>query len=136
MTLMSTSSTGYVGLGVLATAYSANLLWRLNSPNPASRRGIISELAVLAILAIAVVGVLIVDSTLFDPLTDMVNVLIFQKKESGSYIERSGWTRYAWEAFLATGGWGVGVGSARASNWYYSVLSNTGLWARLFCRYF
>lgn len=64
---------------------------------------------------------------MFDALSNMVDTVVFQKTSSESYIERSGWTRYGWKAFLATEGWGVGLGSARTSNWYVSILSNTGL---------
>lgn len=126
MTVLSTSSTGYVGLGVLGGTYLASLFWRLQSRNPVNRRGIFSEFGILAVAAMSVLIVVLTHASLLDPLTDLVNVLVFQKTESASYIERSGWTQYAWQAFLATDGWGVGLGSVRASNWYYSILSNTG----------
>jgi hypothetical protein len=126
MTLLSTSSTGYVGLGILGVTYASSLVWRLNSRNSLSRRGIFSEFGILSLAATIIFVIVLTHASLLDPLTDLINVLVFQKTESSSYIERSGWTRYAWEAFLSTGGWGVGLGGARASNWYYSILSNTG----------
>jgi hypothetical protein len=126
MTLLSTSSTGYVGLGVLGLTYVASLGWRLNSRNSLSRKGIFSELGLLAFAAAIIFVIVLTRASLLDPLTDLINVLVFQKSESASYVERSGWTSYAWNAFLSTGGWGVGLGGARASNWYYSILSNTG----------
>jgi hypothetical protein len=126
MTLLSTSSTGYVGLGILGVTYVVSLIWRLNSRNSANRQGIFSELAILALAMTVIFVIALTQASAFDPLTDLINVLIFKKTESASYIERSGWTHYAWEAFLSTGGWGVGLGGARASNWYYSILSNTG----------
>ncbi len=127
MTLLSTSSTGYVGLGILGVTYVASLAWRLNSRNSVNRQGIFSELAILALATTIVLVIVLTHASLLDPLTDLINVLVFQKSESVSYVERSGWTHYAWEAFLSTGGWGVGLGGARASNWYYSILSNTGI---------
>ncbi len=127
MTLLSTSSTGYVGLGILGITYIASLFWRLHSHNSVNRQGIFSELTIVAFVTAAVFVIVITRASLLDPLTDLINLLVFQKTASPSYIERSAWTRYAWEAFLATGGWGVGLGGARASNWYYSILSNTGV---------
>ncbi len=126
MALLSTSSTAYVGLAILGVTYVANLAWRLNSRNLLNRQGIFLEFGVLTFAATIIFIIVLTQSSLLDPLTDLINVIIFQKAESSSYIERSGWTHYAWEAFLSTGGWGVGLGGARTSNWYYSILSNTG----------
>jgi hypothetical protein len=127
MTVLSTSSTGYVGLGILGITYVAGLFWRSQSRNSVNRRGVFTEFGILAFAAICVLMIILTHARLLDPLTDLVNLLVFQKTESASYIERTGWTRYAWQAFLATDGWGVGLGGARASNWYYVILSNTGV---------
>jgi hypothetical protein len=125
--LLSTSSTAYVGLIILAAAYGLSVLRRLKSPSPASRLGLISELAFLTLAAFVLLGIYILDPTMFDPFSDMVDTLVFQKTATASYIERAAWTRSAWEAFLGTDGLGVGLGGARTSNWYVSILSNTGL---------
>ena len=37
------------------------------------------------------------------------------------------WTKVGMDAFFATNGLGVGLGSARTSNWYVAILSNTGI---------
>jgi hypothetical protein len=127
MAMLSTSSTGYVGIGILSVTYIASLFWRMYSGNPVYRRGIFSEFGVLAFAATTVLVIVLTHPSLLDPLTNLVDLLVFQKTSSASYIERSTWTSYAWNAFLATGGWGVGLGSARTSNWYYAILSNTGV---------
>ena len=126
MALLSKSSTGYVGLGILGLTYVASLVWRLSSRRSANRRGVFLEFGVLAFAVLVVLTIIVTNSSLLDPLTNSINLLVFQKTKSESYIERTAWTHYAWNAFLETGGWGVGLGGARASNWYYSVLSNTG----------
>ncbi len=127
MTLMSTSSTGYVGLAVLALCYSASLLWRLQFDDVISKKAAITEIIILICVGLIVVAAFATNTALYDSASNLINVLIFQKTQSASYLERSAWTQYAWSAFIQTSGWGVGLGSARASSWYYSILSNTGI---------
>lgn len=127
MALMSKSSTAYVGLAILSVAYGVNVMRRLTSSERASRLGLKWELAFLASAALILFGLVVFNPSMFDPFSNMVDTLIFQKTSSESYIERSEWTRYGWEALLATHGWGVGLGSVRTSNWYVSILSNTGV---------
>jgi hypothetical protein len=52
--------------------------------------------------------------------------MILQKTQTASYIERSAWTRVAFEAWLTTDGLGVGVGSVRTSNFFANILASTG----------
>jgi hypothetical protein len=66
-----------------------------------------------------------------DYIYDKIDVIIFKKSESESYAGRTEWTRVAWEAFFATDGLGVGLGSARTSNWFVALLSNTGIYPAL-----
>jgi hypothetical protein len=47
-----------------------------------------------------------------DYIYDNIDVIIFKKSESESYAGRTEWTRVAWEAFFATHGLGVGLGTA------------------------
>jgi hypothetical protein len=71
--------------------------------------------------------VLTVAPGLLDPVFERVDAVVFQKSESESYAERRMWNQMGMDAFFATDGLGVGLGSARSSNWFVAILSNTGV---------
>jgi hypothetical protein len=127
MAVLSTSSTAYVGLAIFALVYAVNWLRRTLSPNAPARDGLKWE-ASLALAAglLTLCIIALVPSTL-DPVYDMIDQIIFKKGETASFAERSMWTRVGMEAFFATHGLGVGLGSERTSNWYVGILSNTGI---------
>ncbi|SFK33590.1 hypothetical protein [Methylorubrum salsuginis] len=131
MTLLSTSSTAYVGLAVLGAVYGLDLLVRmLDAGNP--RRGQIGlEFGLIVLAVFAVFAAFVIKPTLFDPVVAMVDKMVFQKSSSASYAERSLWNRVGWHAFLDSGGLGVGLGSIRVSNWAISILGSTGLFGAL-----
>ncbi|MEG9502538.1 MAG: hypothetical protein MIN69_11875 [Methylorubrum extorquens] len=131
MTMLSTSSTAYVGLAVFGLIYGFDLLVRmLDAGNP--RRDRISLEVGLIVLAIfAIFATFVIKPTLFDPVVAMVDKMVFQKSSSASYVERSLWNRVGWHAFLDSGGLGVGLGSIRVSNWAISILGSTGLFGAL-----
>jgi hypothetical protein len=127
MAVLSTSSTAYVGLAIFALVYAVNWLRRTLSPNAPAREGLKWEagLALAAgLLTLCIIA--LVPSTL-DPVYNMVDELIFKKGETASFAERSMWTKVGMDAFFATHGLGVGLGSERTSNWYVGILSNTGI---------
>jgi len=127
MAVLSTSSTAYVGLGVFGVVYALSWLRRFLSPSALARNGLKWE-AVATIAAFLVfLFVLALTPRLLDPVLDTVNDLVFQKSQSNSYIERTMWTKVGMDALFATNGLGVGLGSARTSNWYVAILSNTGI---------
>jgi hypothetical protein len=129
---LSTSSTAYVGLVVLVIAYLALLGWRgIDGISPGRhvllRIALLSELGAcyLVVLLIALIAMMAPD--VFDKPAGMVDELIFKKSQGGSYLDRMSWNRLAIQALWDTGGIGVGVGSARVSNWFVGVISNTGV---------
>jgi hypothetical protein len=63
---------------------------------------------------------------LFAPVQEMLDVMVFQKSTSSSYEERSMWTKVSWDALLASGGLGVGMGGTRASNFAVALFSSAG----------
>ncbi|MEI9915750.1 MAG: hypothetical protein WDN29_08010 [Methylovirgula sp.] len=87
MTLMSTSSTGYVGLAVLALCYSASLLWRLQFDDFISKKAAITEIIILICVGLIVVAAFATNTALYDSASNLINVLIFQKTQSASYLE-------------------------------------------------
>ncbi len=124
---LSTSSSAYIGLGVLALAYAANWLFRLRSPAVLHPAGLHSEAITLIVVVFALATLSFLHPGIFASLWDVIDVMVFQKTSSASYVERSLWTQVGWTAFLDSGGLGVGFGSARVSNWYVAILAGTGV---------
>lgn len=57
---------------------------------------------------------------------EIVWVMVVDKHESQSGIERLSWIVACWDNFVDTYGFGVGTGSARGSSWPLVVLGNVG----------
>ncbi len=131
MTILSTSSTGVVGLGVLGFVYGADFVYRVFDPYNPRRDGLNRELIVLFLALFAVFAGIVLKPSLLDPVYSMINGMIFEKTKSASYAERTMWTRIGWQAFLDTGGMGAGLGSIRVSNWAVSILGSTGLFGAM-----
>jgi len=127
VTFMSTSSTGYVGLIVIAAVQAIRVVGRFllvsfRSVSPAK-----TLFFVLTTVIIGAIGVSLIPAAAISHYQDMINVLLFQKTSSSSYIERSSWTAAGVNAFFVTHGIGVGVGSIRTSNWFVNIMASTGV---------
>jgi len=131
MTILSTSATGLVGLGVLGLVYGADLVYRIFDTYNPRRAGLNFELAVLFLALFAVFAGIVMKPNLLDPVYSVIDGLLYEKTKSASYAERSMWTRIGWHAFLDTGGMGAGLGSIRVSNWAVSILGSTGVFGAL-----
>jgi hypothetical protein len=127
MTMLSTSSTAYVGLAVFGLVYSLDLLVRMLDAGHSRRDRIGLEISLIILAAFAVFATFVIKPAVFDPVVAMVDKMVFQKSSSASYVERSLWNRVGWHAFLDSGGLGVGLGSIRVSNWGISILGSTGI---------
>ncbi|SEM45248.1 hypothetical protein SAMN05428989_3896 [Pseudoxanthomonas sp. GM95] len=128
MTWLSTSSSAYVGLGVLAVAAGAEWAWRAfgQAWNHRISRATRREFAMCVLLVVACIGGLLLMPSVQASIWQLIDASIFQKSTSSSYEERSMWTAVSWEALLTTHGLGVGVGGTRASNFLVALASNTG----------
>jgi hypothetical protein len=127
MTLLSTSSTGYVGLIVTAAVFLGRIFYGvvLIPIRSASR---LRQAATIGAALTVLLGLLAV----FGPFLlvkyhNLLDAVLFQKTTSSSYLERSRWTQAGVNAFFATHGIGVGVGSIRTSNWFVNILASTGI---------
>jgi hypothetical protein len=136
MAVLSTSSTAYIGLAVLALAYVVNWIRRALSSSARGQVGLMGEFVVGFILMIALVAILIVRADLFDPLSNVIQEIIFNKPLSSSFYERTHWTDTAWSAVASTWGLGIGFGSARTSNWFVAIISGAGVVGGLFMAIF
>lgn len=131
MTILSTSSTGLVGLGVLGFIYGVDLLYRTLDANNKRRDQIKQEFAVIFLVVFVAIAGTLLKPSLLDPVSTMIDGLVYEKAKSASYAERTMWTRIGWQAFLDTGGMGAGLGSIRVSNWAVSILGSTGLFGAM-----
>ena len=127
MALLSTSSTAYGGLAILGLVYGGNWIRRAAYSSALGKRGLLGELLVGLGLIIVLLFVLIAHADLLNPLLSVIDEQIFNKALSASFNERSNWNTTAWDAIASTWGLGIGFGSTRTSNWFASVISNTGL---------
>jgi hypothetical protein len=127
MAVLSTSSTAYVGLAVFGAICALNWFRRLRAPSPLARTGLGWEAIAAIAAALAFLFVLTLAPTLLNPVVESVDEIVFRKPETQSYTERMMWNQMGMDAFFATDGLGVGLGSARSSNWYVAILSNTGV---------
>lgn len=132
--VMSTSSAGYIGIGVLACLVGLDWFtraFRINRPRSV-RRGVRQEFF-LALAGIGFLAVVVMATPgVFDPVMERLDEMVFSKTESNSYLERSMWTRTSLEAGFDSYLVGVGLGSTRTSNFAVSILASTGLLGFLF----
>ncbi|HUB65692.1 MAG TPA: hypothetical protein VL996_14815 [Methylocella sp.] len=132
MAALSTSSSAYLGLAAFAMVFVVNWVRRALSSDAPAREGLKWEVAFALFAGLAVLAVVVLMPHALDSTYDLIDGTIFKKMDTTSYVERTGWTTAALHAFFATDGLGVGIGSARTSDWFVSVLSNTGIIGAVF----
>lgn len=127
--VMSTSSAGYVGLGVLLLLIGWDGFVRTFRIHGArfAYRGVRQDffllLAVIGVVSLAVM----LTPGVFDPVMQRLDEAVLQKTDSGSYIERSAWTATSLQAGFDSYMGGVGLGSTRTSNFAVAIFASTGL---------
>jgi hypothetical protein len=126
LAVLSTSSTAYVALGVTALLFALENIRGVLVGAVVDRSRYLKELMLVVVTStLLLLAAMLLDETR-DTLYKIFDQMILQKTQSSSYIERSSWTRVAFEAWEATGGLGVGVGSVRTSNFFVNILASTG----------
>lgn len=129
MAALSTSSTAFICLAILAAAYPVVRLSRKdNLPSRISVTYIGLLVYLVVICALAYVAL---TPELLEPVTALVQRMVIKKVGSDSFEGRMGWNRAALQAFTDTYGLGVGLGSVRTSNFFINVLSSTGVFGTL-----
>jgi hypothetical protein len=88
----------------------------------------------LLILALILAAQLDLDTS--KPVRDYLDALIFSKSNTDSAIVRSSWNSSALQNFLDSYGFGLGLGTVRASSYPIAVLSNVGIPGAIFCLLF
>ena len=126
MALLSTSSSAYAGVAFFSITYVANVGQRLAGLSTIGCNGLVAEFCIAIIGMVIILLILLLSPEAFDPVQRFLDEIIFNKATSDSFAERSFWNEVGWNAFLSSYGLGVGLGSARASNYFIAVISNTG----------
>jgi hypothetical protein len=119
--MLSTSTTAYVGLALYISWVCFSYLLDLSKKGRIKRS--IFVLSAAGLLAVFAFGLFCV----FADGLHLIQQMVFEKLDSHSGTERSTWNRTAWNAFLDSYGFGVGIGSTIASSFVLVLLSNTGL---------
>ncbi|MCO5964828.1 hypothetical protein [Sinorhizobium meliloti] len=123
--ILSTSSTAYVGLGILGIPVALSILRSLLSGRIDSDEILI--MALVGIAAIAILTIVLYDQGFFAPFMHLLDSLILNKAASASGQERAYWNIKSLQALVDTSGLGVGLGSSRASSWPIAVASQLGV---------
>jgi hypothetical protein len=127
--LASTSTTAYAGVGVLLALEYLGCIKAMREGRGTSSGVVFALLGPLLALVAIVMIALDQSSWLFAQ--DLLNKTLFDKMTSGSGMERSSWNTQAVANFVATSGFGVGVGSTRASSLLFAVLGQLGVFGSI-----
>ncbi|WP_181174545.1 MULTISPECIES: hypothetical protein [unclassified Mesorhizobium] len=129
LSILSTSSTAYVGLILLCIPVALSMLGSILRGKVEGEEILIMALLVLG--GTAMLGISLYKAEAFDPFVRLINSTIINKADSASGHERTYWNVKSLQSFLDTSGLGVGFGSSRASSWPIAVLSQLGLFGSL-----
>ena len=124
---LSTSSSAYLALACVGALFVADYGYRLSFGTKKQKTGALKGLIVFSFIGLIGLCIMAALPQVRDPIVNMVDATIFKKSQSTSFMERSMWNTSAWDAFKDSSGVGIGVGSARTSNFFINVLASTGI---------
>jgi len=79
------------------------------------------------LLILAVILAAQLNAEAYKPISDYLDALIFSKSTSDSGVVRGTWNTFALQNFFESYGFGVGLGTVRASSFPVAFLSNVGI---------
>lgn len=121
-TWLSKSSTGIVGIAVLAAVIAVHAMRASLLGRREGRQGLALVYGGTVVLMLAFLFPAVSGDAMH-----VVDMMIFKKTATSSFEERSMWNAVTLDAFRQSWGFGVGVGSDRASSWPIAVLGNIGV---------
>lgn len=129
LTVLSTSSAAYVGLGVFFALAGVEWLVRFNlGPDKLFlKKGLAIELNIILVASVVFLLLIVVAPQVLKPASDLIDSVLLTKTSTSSFEERSMWTAVSWQALFSTYGLGVGLGGTRASNSAVALVSNVGV---------
>lgn len=132
LAVLSTSSTAYVGLAFYIGSIAAYFAYKIIFSDGLLNVDVVKYIVAFVVIITASSMLLLAIPEIYAGVYAMLDAALFTKTTSDSYIERMMWNEVALNAFFASSGLGVGLGSTRASNLLLAVLSSTGLIGTLF----
>ena len=128
MAALSTSTGTLAGLVVfLAVMLVDTILLLLRGQAGSAADRLRENLAALVILAVAVGIVVTVLPEFGAYLAEIFDAAVVRKASTSSFEERLYWNTVSLDGLRATGGFGLGVGSTRASSWFVALACGTGV---------
>lgn len=122
--IISTSTTAYIGI----SAYAVILMLRqICFPHTVSVQKLVPMAFGALAIAALIVGTLVIRPETLRVVEVVYRIMIVNKSESESGLVRLMWARQGIEAFWASGGLGVGVGSFRSSSLGTAILGSMGV---------
>ncbi|MDF8333384.1 hypothetical protein [Novosphingobium cyanobacteriorum] len=122
--VFSTASTAYVGLPI----YFAFVIMRmLLFPGAVTADRVLWIGAAVLILVVVACTVMLAQPSFADSFVGLIRRMTVEKQDSFSGLQRKFWAWQGIDAFLKTGGIGIGPGSFRSSSLATAVLGSTGI---------
>lgn len=129
LTILSTSSTAYVGLTLLCIPVAFSILVSVLRGRVEREEILIIVLMVMG--GVAIMGIGLYNAGALEPFVRLIDSTIINKADSVSGQTRTYWSVKSLQSFLDTSGLGIGLGSSRASSWPVAVLSQLGVFGSL-----
>lgn len=126
----STSTTGFVMLGMFALVVVKDLVLMLATSGPRIK-GSMHHLGVAALIGSAALGAYAFIQIHWHDIDGVITSMLLEKHQSSSFEQRTGADMMAIEIALDTGGIGIGLGSHKPNNLVMTLLSNTGIFGIL-----
>lgn len=127
--VFSTATTGYAVLPFVLLYLYAAAAYEMTQGR-ATRQ--VSAFLFISPLLIAIVAVAIMlQPGIIQAISDLMDMLIFDKATSQSGIERASMNAFAMRNFFDTYGIGTGIGSVRASSFFVAVLASLGVFGAI-----
>jgi hypothetical protein len=129
--ILSTSSAGLATVPPLLAILYLTALARCGF-DPRNRPYMSAALLCAPLLVLAAFLALQLDDQASKPIRDYMDALIFSKSNTDSAATRGTWNSFALQNFFESYGFGVGLGTVRASSYPIAVLSNVGIPGTIF----
>jgi hypothetical protein len=131
--VLSTSSTAFGAGGVLGLVLAYSIA-RAALSNRLQAQDVAIVVAGIVLIVLAV-GVVVRNDHALDPLWHLFDTVVLDKSSSASAHERAYWNYRSLQTLYETFGFGIGLGSSRASSWVIAVISQLGVIGSLMIGY-